>query len=79
MIDVKNLKKSFHGHCVLQGIDEKIEKLAQLIDVTFFIHNVDAIEPDLPAGRFLEPVQALFFRRRSKTFCLPSSTSSLLC
>ena len=26
MIDVKNLKKSFHGHCVLQGIDEKIEK-----------------------------------------------------
>jgi len=26
VIDVKNLKKSFHGHCVLQGIDEKIEK-----------------------------------------------------
>ena len=26
MIDVKNLKKSFHGHFVLQGIYEKIEK-----------------------------------------------------
>ncbi len=26
MIDIKNLQKSFHGHCVLQGINEKIEK-----------------------------------------------------